>query len=55
MRRGMALDVLEEHGFRAMLRVGDWNSSGAFASASREHVEQRLVGQMFANFSDDDR
>ena len=55
MRRGMALDVLEEHGFRAMLRAGDWNSSGAFAYASREHVEQRLVGQMFANFSDDDR
>lgn len=55
MRRGMALDVLEEHGFGAMLRAGDWNSTGAFAYASREHVEQRLVGQMFANFSDDDR
>ena len=55
MRRGMALDILEEHGFKAMLRAGDWNSSGTFAYASREHVEQRLVAQMFANFGDDDR
>ena len=54
MRRGMALDVLEEHGFKAMLRAGDWNSAGAFAYASREHVEQRLVGEMFANLSEDD-
>ena len=55
MRRGMALDDLEEHGFKAMLRAGDWNSSGAFAYASREHVEQSLVGQMFAKFLDNGR
>ena len=54
MRRGMALDVLERHGFRAMLKAGDWSSAGAFAYASKEDVEQRLVGQMFAHHSDDD-
>ena len=55
MRRGMALDVLDEHGFKAMLRAGDCNSAGAYAYASREHVEQRLVGQMFVHLLDDDR
>ena len=54
MRRGMALDVLERRGFRAMLKAGDWNSAGAFAYASKEDVEQRLVGEMFAHHSDDD-
>ena len=54
MRRGMALDVLENHGFAAMLKAGDWKSGGAFAYASQETVEQRLVGQMFAMHSDDD-
>jgi hypothetical protein len=54
MRRGMALDVLEQHGLGAMLRAGDWHSTGAFAYASRDVVEQRLVGQMFAHCSDDD-
>ena len=55
MRRGMALDVLDQHGFKAMLRAGNWNSAGAFAYASKEHVEQKLVGEMFAHYSDDDR
>ena len=50
----MALDILEQHGFGAMLRAGDWHSGGAFAYASRDAVEQRLVGQMFAHASDDD-
>ena len=54
MRRGMALDVLENHGFAARLKAGDWKSGGAFAYASQETVEQRLVGQMFAMHSDDD-
>ena len=54
MRRVMALDVMEEHGLGAMQRAGDWNSAGAFAYASKEKVEQRLVGEMFAHYSDDD-
>ena len=54
MRRGMALDVLEQHGLGAMLRAGDWPSAGVFAYASRDAVEQKLVGQMFAHYSDDD-
>ena len=55
MRRGLAFDVLEQHGIAAMLQAGDWNSAGAFAYASREHVEQKLFGQLFAHFSDDHR
>ena len=54
MRRGMALDVLEEQGFGAMLKAGDWHSSGVFAYASRDKVEQRLIGEMFAYQSDDE-
>ena len=54
MRRGMALDVLDDQGFGAMLKAGDWHGGGAFAYASRDKVEQRLIGEMFAFHSDDE-
>lgn len=54
VRPSMALNLLEEQGFGAMLKAGDWHSGGAFAYASKDKVEQRLIGEMFAYHSDDE-
>ena len=55
LRRGVAVDILEQHGLQAMLAYGDWKSvTSASHYASLDEMDRFVVGAMAADASDDD-
>ena len=55
LRRGAAVDILEQHGLHAMLPYGDWATPQAASHyATFDEIDQHAVGQLAADLSDDD-
>ena len=55
-RRGAAVDVLEKHGLKAMLQLGEWKTPRAaepYSSADEQFAT--AMGHVMADASDDDR
>ena len=56
-RRGGGIDILEDHGVKAMLEHGEWanpRSASPYASADEQRAVAFAFAQLVLNASDDD-
>ena len=55
LRRGAAIDILEQHGLQAMLAYGDWATpQSASHYATFDEMDRHAVGLMAVDLSDED-
>ena len=55
LRRGAAVDILEQHGLQAMLAHGDWASPQAASHyATFDEMDRHALGRLAADLSEDD-